>query len=101
MIPFIQQIIQNRTTRSTNFNQASSGPGEQHTGSSRSHAMLILSLMQLDEATDEYVKTTFTLADLAGAERPSKTEDRAAKNGMVPSGRNAWKRESCSNSRVQ
>lgn len=85
VVPFIQRIIANRTTRSTNFNQAAYGDsGEQHSGSSRSHAMLTLNLMQLDTATGEFVKTTFTLADLAGAERPSKTEDCAAKNSMSP-----------------
>ena len=41
-------------------------------GSSRSHAALILTLMSLDEATREYCKTTFTLVDPAGAERPEK-----------------------------
>jgi hypothetical protein len=46
--------------------------GDGHDGSSRSHCALILTLMQLDKRSGEYVKTTFTLVDLAGAERPDK-----------------------------
>lgn len=71
LMEFLSQVIANRTARSTNFNHASSG----HSGSSRSHAALILTLMQLDEASREYCQTSFTLVDLAGAERPDKVRD--------------------------
>merc|ERR1712226_1571099 len=51
-------------------------------GSSRSHAALVLELMQVDIASNEYVKTTFTLVDLAGAERPTKAGDARMTGGM-------------------
>lgn len=40
--------------------------------SSRSHCALILSLYKLD-ASNMYMKTTFSLIDLAGSERNDKT----------------------------
>ena len=40
--------------------------------SSRSHCALILSLYKLDPS-DKYIKTTFSMIDLAGSERNSKT----------------------------
>jgi len=81
LMAFLAKVIANRTSRSTNFNHASS----EHSGSSRSHAALILTIMQLDKATREYSKTTFTLVDLAGAERPDKVRDEV-KGGAAAGG---------------
>ena len=72
LLPFLEQVQMNRTTRSTAMNRAD---GE-HGGSSRSHAALILTLTQLDECEENVATTTFTLMDLAGAERPSKTKEK-------------------------
>eukprot|EP00928_Gymnodinium_smaydae_P043676 TRINITY_DN29219_c0_g2_i1.p1 TRINITY_DN29219_c0_g2~~TRINITY_DN29219_c0_g2_i1.p1 ORF type:complete len:944 (-),score=200.85 TRINITY_DN29219_c0_g2_i1:184-2610(-) len=72
LMPFLNEVIKNRTTRTTKMNE----------GSSRSHAALILDLMQVDEASKEFVKTTFTLVDLAGAERPEKTGETRMTGGM-------------------
>lgn len=44
-----------------------------HGGSSRSHAALILYLYQLDPDANKCCRTSFTMVDLAGAERPTKT----------------------------
>ena len=41
---------------------------------SRSHAALILTLMTLDDARN-FSRSSFTLVDLAGAERPDKVRD--------------------------
>jgi hypothetical protein len=65
LMAFLAQVMANRTTRATKMNE----------GSSRSHAALMLDLMQVDVESNEYVKTTFTLVDLAGAERPSKASE--------------------------
>lgn len=46
----------------------------EHSGSSRSHCALILTLIKTDE-NGEMRKATFTLMDLAGTERPSKTTE--------------------------
>ena len=70
LMPFLAKVIANRTARSTNFNHASA----EHSGSSRSHAALTLTLATLDEASRDYCQTTFTLVDLAGAERPDKVK---------------------------
>ncbi|EOD38045.1 hypothetical protein EMIHUDRAFT_97942 [Emiliania huxleyi CCMP1516] len=70
LAPFFEKVIANRTARSTNFNHASA----EHSGSSRSHAALTLTLATLDEASRDYCQTTFTLVDLAGAERPDKVK---------------------------
>jgi hypothetical protein len=48
LLPFLEQVQMNRTTRSTAMNRAD---GE-HGGSSRSHAALILTLTQLDDSGD-------------------------------------------------
>jgi len=68
LLSLIAQARANRTTRSTRMNTAVAG----HEGSSRSHAALILHLLR---RTDEgkVHRTFFSLIDLAGAERPSKT----------------------------
>ena len=62
----LQMIFKQRVARATKMNQAD----KSHTGSSRSHAALILTLYQL--VGKEYQKTEFHLVDLAGAERPDK-----------------------------
>ena len=62
----LQMIFKQRVARATKMNQAD----KSHTGSSRSHAALILTLYQLIDK--EYQKTEFHLVDLAGAERPDK-----------------------------
>ena len=82
LMGFLASVLANRTARSTNFNHASA----EHSGSSRSHAALILTLTTLDEASREYVKTTFTLVDLAGAERPDKVRAEVT-GGVMPDGK--------------
>jgi hypothetical protein len=79
LLPFLAQVQTNRTTRSTAMNRAE---GE-HGGSSRSHAALILRLTQLDEAREHVCTTSFTLMDLAGAERPSKTHEKRFSGGEM------------------
>jgi hypothetical protein len=69
LVHFLEEVRANRTARSTMMNEQS----EDHTGSSRSHCALILTLLQLDEESQETCRTMFTLVDLAGAERPDKT----------------------------
>ena len=44
--------------------------------SSRSHAALILTLQQIDADAKTCSQTTFTLVDLGGAERPTKTKEK-------------------------
>ena len=82
VLDLVAKVVANRTSRSTNFNKASAV----HSGSSRSHAALILTLTTLDVASREYLKTTFTLVDLAGAERPDKVKDEVKGGipGMAP-----------------
>mmetsp|Transcript_12820 Transcript_12820/g.20344 ORF Transcript_12820/g.20344 Transcript_12820/m.20344 type:complete len:438 (-) Transcript_12820:301-1614(-) len=70
LLKVLEQVKQYRTTRNTKMNQVK-GQGE-HDGSSRSHCLLILSLMQIDPQ-GMFSVTRFNLMDLAGAERPSKT----------------------------
>jgi len=67
--PFIGKVVANRTVAHTKMNMSKSG----HGGSSRSHSAIILTLHQLNKASGEFVTTSFTLMDLAGAERVSKT----------------------------
>jgi len=59
---YLPRVFGNRFTAATKMNDASS----------RSHCTLILSLYKLD-ASDKYIKTTFSMIDLAGSERNSKT----------------------------
>lgn len=68
IMPFLKTLIANRTTGSTAMNKAEGD----HEGSSRSHAALMMQVMQMDKATKKVSETTFTLVDLAGAERPGK-----------------------------
>ena len=58
----IETIDKERTTVATKMNM----------GSSRSHAALILTLHQIIDGY--YQQTKFHLVDLAGAERPDKTD---------------------------
>ena len=76
LLPFLAQVKQNRSVRATKMNEKTQDCG----GSSRSHCALMLTLLQVD-ANDSYSKTTFTLIDFAGAERPSKTGEER-KSGM-------------------
>lgn len=70
----LEMIFKNRTSTGTKMNQGNKG----HDGSSRSHAALILTLVQVDK-DEKFQKTQFHLIDLAGAERPDKTGvDRAS-----------------------
>jgi hypothetical protein len=59
---YLPRVFGNRYTAATKMNDASS----------RSHCALILSLYKLD-ANDMHMKTTFSMIDLAGSERNSKT----------------------------
>lgn len=59
---WIMRMYANRTTAATNMNAASS----------RSHCAFVLTLHQLT-GEDTYMKTTFSLVDMAGSERSSKT----------------------------
>ena len=68
--PILDRITANRTTKSTKMNAASK---DGTSGSSRSHCALMLNLMQLDKGSGLLSETTFTLLDLAGAERHSKS----------------------------
>lgn len=62
----LQTIYKERTATATKMNVANPG----HSGSSRSHAALILTLYQV--LNDQFQKSQFHLVDLAGAERPDK-----------------------------
>ena len=68
-IEFMATVRRRRTARSTLMNRASAG----HAGSSRSHCALILTLRQLDVRSGGCLRTTLTVLDMAGAERPSST----------------------------
>jgi hypothetical protein len=70
IFPAVNTVVNNRTSRGTNMNQAQGD----HGGSSRSHCALVLTMLRVDEGGD-LRKATFTLMDLAGAERPSKTRE--------------------------
>jgi len=72
LMSFLKTVMANRATRGTKMNEASG----LHGGSSRSHAALILNLHQVDPNSNRYCHTTFTIMDLAGAERPSKTGEK-------------------------
>eukprot|EP00927_Polykrikos_kofoidii_P065005 TRINITY_DN60804_c0_g1_i1.p1 TRINITY_DN60804_c0_g1~~TRINITY_DN60804_c0_g1_i1.p1 ORF type:complete len:1135 (-),score=168.16 TRINITY_DN60804_c0_g1_i1:320-3724(-) len=72
LMRLLVQVKANRTSRSTKMNKASGD----HDGSSRSHAALILTLLQADRVSGECTSTTFSLVDLAGAERSSKTGEK-------------------------
>ena len=72
LLPVYDLVFQNRNTAATYMN-SSKGGGEQgpHSGSSRSHASIILTLRQVDMEKKLVQHTTFKVMDLAGAERPS------------------------------
>lgn len=67
-LEFMATVRANRTARSTLMNQAGGG----HSGSSRSHCAMILTLRQV-VSCDQCLKTKLTIMDMAGAERPSST----------------------------
>lgn len=67
LVNVMQMVFKNRTAAATRMNQGS----KEHSGSSRSHAAMILYLYQ-KTADDKFQKTEFHLIDLAGAERPDK-----------------------------
>lgn len=71
LMDLLSTVQANRTSRGTLMNEAN----QEHDGSSRSHAAIILYLQQVDPGTKMYRKTSFTMIDLAGAERPSKTKE--------------------------
>jgi len=60
---FLQEVYGNRHVRKTAMNE----------GSSRSHTALVLKAYFCDSKDGDYVQTSFTLFDLAGAERVGKT----------------------------
>lgn len=66
LMPLLETISSNRTSASTAMNKSS----KRHDGSSRSHAFLKLTLFQTHD--NQFQKSEFTLADMAGAERPEK-----------------------------
>eukprot|EP01052_Picozoa_sp_SAG31_P036161 SAG31_NODE_4472_length_3204_cov_7.250242_3_plen_216_part_00 len=61
--PFIERVYGNRKVTSTKMNA----------GSSRSHVCIILTLYQVDIETKQFSETRFSIIDLAGSERPTKT----------------------------
>ena len=75
LMPFLAKIRKNRTSRSTQMNSKT----EDHDGSSRSHAALILKIRQLNVSSGMVWETRLTLMDLAGAERPDKPVKQSAK----------------------
>lgn len=66
LLRYLNLVQKNRTTRGTCMNDSSS----------RSHAALILTLRQIDVDDKTCSQTTFTLVDLGGAERPTKTKEK-------------------------
>jgi hypothetical protein len=63
MCNFLKEVYGNRHTRKTDMNE----------GSSRSHTALIMKCYFCDSKDGDLVQSSFTLFDLAGAERQSKT----------------------------
>lgn len=59
---FLERVYGNRCVVATAMND----------GSSRSHCAITLTLMTLDQNTDAFTQTTFSIVDLGGAERPVK-----------------------------
>lgn len=59
---FIERVYGNRKVVATKMND----------GSSRSHCAMILTLLTLDGGTRTFRQTSFSIVDLAGAERPEK-----------------------------
>mmetsp|Transcript_118928 Transcript_118928/g.296757 ORF Transcript_118928/g.296757 Transcript_118928/m.296757 type:complete len:435 (-) Transcript_118928:274-1578(-) len=59
---FLERVYSNRKVVATRMNE----------GSSRSHCVIILTLMTLNESTQSFKQTSFAIVDLAGAERPEK-----------------------------
>jgi len=63
MCQFLKEVYGKRHVRKTNMNE----------GSSRSHTALILKVYFCDSKDGDFIQNSFTLFDLAGAERQSKT----------------------------
>lgn len=76
VFPAIEALSAARTTRSTSMNAARA----EHAGSSRSHCALQLSLARV--RAGQLCETSFTLIDLAGAERPGKVREDATPGGV-------------------
>ena len=74
LVPFMRLVQRNRTTRSTRMNPNSTkvGAGGQHSGSSRSHAAVILTLRQMTPE-GKVLTSALHCVDMAGAERVSST----------------------------
>merc|ERR550537_167038 len=75
LVPFLDTVNSTRTMSKTKMND----------GSSRSHCALILTLHQCDHKMNKYVNTTFTVVDMAGSERTSKTGAEAVAPTMLAS----------------
>merc|ERR1712217_349867 len=75
LVPFLDFVNKNRTMSKTKMNE----------GSSRSHCALILTLHQCDHRMNKNVNTTFTVVDMAGSERTSKTGAEAVAPTMISS----------------
>jgi hypothetical protein len=67
LVEVMKTVFKHRTAAATRMNQKS----KEHSGSSRSHACMILYLYQ-KTSDDKFQATEFHLLDLAGAERPDK-----------------------------
>ena len=74
LVPFMRLVQRNRTTRSTrmNPNSAKVGAEGQHSGSSRSHAAVILTLRQTAPG-GKVLTSALHCVDMAGTERASST----------------------------
>jgi hypothetical protein len=72
LIPFMALVQRNRTTRSTRMNAAEAGDKGQHSGSSRSHAAVVLTLRQKAPG-GKFLRSVLHCVDMAGAERASST----------------------------
>lgn len=72
LVPFMALVQRNRTTRSTRMNAAEAGDKRQHSGSSRSHAAVILTLRQKAPG-GKFLRSVLHCVDMAGAERASST----------------------------
>ena len=68
IFPAVNTVINNRTSRETNMNQSEGD----HGGSFSWHYALVLTLLKIDEGGD-LRKATFTIMDIGGVERASKT----------------------------
>ena len=95
LFQYINIVKQMRTSCTTRMNQAS----DEHEGSSRSHCALILRLYSYVKDTKNVYQSTFTVFDLAGAERPNKVgvKERQSKQNK-PSGPSSFTSTNASSS---